>query len=67
MVNSIEDRLASPHLERLAKNLIAHMEKSGTNKPESAASIGMSGYQFRDVRSRAANPSIEMLAKFSPS
>jgi transcriptional regulator with XRE-family HTH domain len=65
MVNSIEDRLASPHLERLAKNLIAHLEKSGMKKPEFAESIGMSGSQFRYVRSRAANPSIEMLAKIS--
>jgi transcriptional regulator with XRE-family HTH domain len=65
MVNSIEDRLASPHLERLAKNLIAHLEKSGMTKPEFAESIGMSGSQFRYVRSRAANPSIEMLAKIA--
>jgi transcriptional regulator with XRE-family HTH domain len=65
MVNSIEDRLASPHLERLAKNLIAHLEKSGMQKPEFAESIGMSGSQFRYVRSRTANPSIEMLAKIS--
>ena len=65
MVNSIEDRLASPHLERLAKNLITHLEKSGMTKPEFAESIGMSGSQFRYVRSRAANPSIEMLGKIS--
>ena len=65
MVNSIEDRLASPHLERLAKNLVAHLEESGMTKPEFAESIGMSGSQFRYVRSRAANPSIEMLAKIS--
>lgn len=65
MVNSMEDRLASPHLERLAKNLIAHLEKSGMTKPEFAESIGMSGSQFRYVRSRAANPSIEMLAKIA--
>jgi transcriptional regulator with XRE-family HTH domain len=65
MVNSIEDRLASPHLERLAKNLIAHLEESGMNKPEFAESIGMSGSQFRYVRSRTANPSIEMLGKIS--
>ena len=65
MVNSIEDRRASPHLERLAKNLVAHLEESGMTKPEFAESIGMSGSQFRYVRSRAANPSIEMLAKIS--
>jgi transcriptional regulator with XRE-family HTH domain len=65
MVNSIEDRLASPHLERLAKNLIAHLEESGMTKPEFAESIGMSGSQFRYLRSRVANPSIEMLAKIS--
>jgi transcriptional regulator with XRE-family HTH domain len=65
MVNSIEDRLASPHLERLAKNLVAHLEASGMTKPEFAESIGMSGSQFRYVRSRAANPSIEMLARIS--
>jgi transcriptional regulator with XRE-family HTH domain len=65
MVNSIEDRLASPHLERLANQLVAHLEKSGMTKPEFAASIGMSGSQFRYVRSRVANPSIEMLAKIS--
>ena len=65
MVNSIEDRLASPHLERLAKNLIAHLEESGMNKPEFAESIGMSSSQFRYVRSRTANPSIEMLGKIS--
>ena len=65
MVNSIEDRLASPHLERLAKNLVAHLEESGMTKPEFAESIGMSGSQFRYVRSRTANPSIEMLAKIS--
>jgi transcriptional regulator with XRE-family HTH domain len=64
-VNSIERRLASPHLERLAKNLVAHLEASGMQKPEFAASIGMSGSQFRYVRSRLANPSIEMLAKIS--
>ena len=65
MVNSIEDRLASPHLERLAKNLVAHLEASGMTKPEFAELIGMSGSQFRYVRSRAANPSIEMLARIS--
>lgn len=65
MVNSIEDRLASPHLERLAKNLVLHLEQSGMKKPEFADSIGMSGSQFRYVRSRVANPSIEMLAKIS--
>lgn len=65
MVNSIEDRLASPHLERLAKNLVAHLEESGMKKPEFAEWIGMSGSQFRYVRSRVANPSIEMLAKIS--
>jgi len=65
MVNSIEDRLASPHLERLAKNLVALLEESGMSKPEFAESIGMSGSQFRYVRSRAANPSIEMLARIS--
>jgi len=65
MVVSIEDRLASPHLERLAKNLIAHLEESGMKKPEFAESIGMSGSQFRYVRSRVANPSIEMLANIS--
>ena len=65
MVNSIEDRLASPHLERLAKNLVAHLEESGMTKPEFAESIGMSGSQFRYLRSRAANPSVEMLAKIS--
>lgn len=65
IVHSIEDRLASPHLERLAKNLIEHLDESGMTKPDFAASIGMSGSQFRYVRSRAANPSIEMLAKIS--
>ena len=65
MVASIEDRLASPHLERLAKKLIARLEESGMTKPEFAESIGMSGSQFRYVRSRVANPSIETLAKIS--
>jgi transcriptional regulator with XRE-family HTH domain len=65
MVNSMEDRLASPHLERLARNLIAHLEASGMTKPEFAQLIGMSGSQFRYVRSRTANPSIEMLANVS--
>ena len=65
MVNSIEERLASSHLERLAKNLVARLGESGMNKPEFAKSIGMSGSQFRYVRSRVANPSIEMLAKIS--
>lgn len=65
MVSSMEDRLASPHLERLARNLISHLEKSGMTKPDFAKSIGMSGSQFRYVRARAANPSIEMLAKIS--
>ena len=36
--NSIEDRLASPHLERLARNLVAHLEESGMKKPEFAES-----------------------------
>jgi transcriptional regulator with XRE-family HTH domain len=65
IVNSIEDRLDSPHLERLANTLVEHLEESGLTKPEFAASIGMSGSQFRYVRSRTANPSIEMLAKIS--
>jgi transcriptional regulator with XRE-family HTH domain len=65
MVSSMEDRLASPHLERLATNLIAHLEESGMTKPEFAKSIGMSGSQFRYVRARVANPSIEMLATIS--
>ncbi|MGJ0393097.1 MAG: hypothetical protein ACR650_10105 [Methylocystis sp.] len=34
-------------------------------KPDFAKSIGMSGSQFRYVRARAANPSIEMLARIS--
>jgi hypothetical protein len=36
-------------------NLVAHLEKSGMKKPEFAESIGMSGSQFRYVRSRAAS------------
>jgi transcriptional regulator with XRE-family HTH domain len=62
MVISIEDRLASPYLKTLSKNLTSMQEKSGLKKPDFAEFIGMSGSQFRYVRARAANPSIDMLA-----
>jgi transcriptional regulator with XRE-family HTH domain len=61
-VISLGDRLASSHLEALAKNLIARQAKCGLKKPEFAELIGMSGSQFRYVRRRLANPSILMLA-----
>ena len=62
MVIERGDRLASPHLQRLARSLIAHLHNSRMLKPEFAESIGISGSQFRYVRSRVANPSIQMLA-----
>jgi transcriptional regulator with XRE-family HTH domain len=62
MVIEKEDRQGSPHVERLATTLIAHLQRSGMKKPEFAESIGISGSQFRYLRSRNANPSIQMLA-----
>jgi transcriptional regulator with XRE-family HTH domain len=62
IVISIADRLASPHLQTLAKKLIAKHETSGLTKPEFAEKIGMSGSQFRYVRRCLANPSIVKLA-----
>lgn len=63
IVRSVEDRLNSPHLERLAASLVARWEKSGMTKPDFAQSLGMSGSQFRDLRRRKANPTIEGLTK----
>lgn len=60
-----DDRLSSPHLERLAANLVAYWENSGMTKPDFAESLGMSGSQFRDVRRRKANPKIEALARIA--
>jgi len=65
MVISLEERLASPYLARLSRNLISRLERSGMKKPDFAASIGMSGSQFRYIRGRAANPTIRTLASIS--
>lgn len=67
MVISLEERLASPYLARLSRNLISRLERSGMKKPDFAASIGMSGSQFRYVRARTANPTIRALASISES
>lgn len=65
IVQPPDDRLSSPHLERLAANLVAYWENSGMTKPDFAESLGMSGSQFRDVRRRKANPTIEALARIA--
>ncbi len=59
---SIEERLESRLLQNLVDNLVVELEKSGLTKPEFAAKIGISGSQFRYLRSGVANPSIGMLA-----
>jgi transcriptional regulator with XRE-family HTH domain len=59
---SIEQRLESRLLQNLVNNVIAELDRSGLTKPEFAAKIGISGSQFRYLRSGVANPSIGMLA-----
>ena len=59
---SIERRLESRLLQNLVNNVIVELNKSGLTKPEFAAKIGISGSQFRYLRSGVANPSIGMLA-----
>lgn len=61
-VVSIEKRLESTLLQNLIGNLIAELSKSGMTKPAFAEKIGISGSQFRYLRSGVANPSIGMLA-----
>jgi transcriptional regulator with XRE-family HTH domain len=62
---SIEQRLESRLLQNLVNNLIAELDNSGLTKPAFAAKLGISGSQFRYLRSGVANPSIGMLASFS--
>ena len=59
---SIDKRRESKLLRNLVKNLSIDLEKSGLTLPEFAAKIGISGSQFRYIRSGVANPSIGMLA-----
>ncbi len=59
---SIEQRLESRLLQNLVDNIIVELDNSGLTKPEFAAKIGISGSQFRYLRSGVANPSIGMLA-----
>jgi len=62
---SIEQRLESRLLQNLVSNLIVELNNSGLTKPAFAAKIGISGSQFRYLRSGVANPSIGMLATFA--
>ncbi len=59
---SIEQRLESRLLQNLVDNIIVELDNSGLTKPAFAAKIGISGSQFRYLRSGVANPSIGMLA-----
>ena len=59
---SIEQRLESRLLQNLIDNIIVELDNSGLTKPAFAAKIGISGSQFRYLRSGVANPSIGMLA-----
>jgi len=56
------DMLGSARLERLAQRLRALQTASGMTNPEYAEFLGMSASQFRYVRRRLANPSVQMLA-----
>jgi transcriptional regulator with XRE-family HTH domain len=62
---SIEQRLESRLLQNLVNGLIAELSNSGLTKPAFAAKLGISGSQFRYLRSGVANPSIGMLATFA--
>ena len=59
---SIEQRLESRLLQNLVDNILVELGNSGLTKPAFAAKIGISGSQFRYLRSGVANPSIGMLA-----
>ena len=62
---TIEQRLESRLLQNLVNNLLVELDNSGLTKPAFAAKLGISGSQFRYLRSGVANPSIGMLATFS--
>jgi transcriptional regulator with XRE-family HTH domain len=62
---SIEQRLESRLLQNLVNSLIDELEESGLTKPAFAEKLGISGSQFRYLRSGVANPSIGMLASFA--
>ena len=62
---SIEQRLQSRLLQNLVSHLIVELETSGLTKPAFAEKLGISGSQFRYLRSGVANPSIGMLAIFA--
>jgi transcriptional regulator with XRE-family HTH domain len=59
---SIEQRVESRLLQNLTNNVIIELDSSGLTKPAFAAKIGISGSQFRYLRSGVANPSIGTLA-----
>lgn len=59
---SVKQRRESRLLHNLADNLPVELKNSGLKKSEFAAKIGISGSQFRYLRSGVANPSIGMLA-----
>jgi len=65
IVSSIADRKESPLIAELARRLEYEQDKSGKLKPEFAAWIGMSGSQYRYVRAREANPTIEALYRMA--
>ena len=62
---SIEQRLQSRLLQNLVSHLIVELDNSGLTKPAFAETLGISGSQFRYLRSGVANPSIGMLATFA--
>jgi transcriptional regulator with XRE-family HTH domain len=62
---SIEQRLESRLLQNLVNSLVVELEDSGLTKPAFAEKLGISGSQFRYLRSGVANPSIGMLASFA--
>jgi len=62
---SIEQRLQSRLLQNLVSNLIVELDNSGLTKPAFSEKLGISGSQFRYLRSGVANPSIGMLATFA--
>jgi len=65
IVISIAERKESPLIAELARRLDEEQKKSGMLKPEFAALIGISGSQYRYVRTHEANPTIEALCRMA--